>query len=93
MDVKGLSVGIILACDSSRTRSTQRVGRCIRAEPGKRAEMFTLIIKGTQEFNWFRNSTTGDVGYITEDQLDDVLAGKKIKQRKHDVVTNTKYRF
>lgn len=93
VDIKGLSVGIILATNSSKITKVQRSGRVCRFEPGKRAEMFTLIIKGTQEFNWFRNSTTGDVVYITEDQLDDVLAGKKIKQRKHDVVTNTKYRF
>lgn len=51
LDVHGLSVGIILAGDSSKIRSTQRKGRICRFEPGKKAEMFTLIIRGTQEFN------------------------------------------
>lgn len=49
VDVKGLSVGIILSTDSSKIRKTQRSGRVCRFEPGKQAEMFTLIIKGTQE--------------------------------------------
>lgn len=49
IDVKGLSVGIILSTDSSKIRKTQRSGRICRFEPGKQAEMFTLVIKGTQE--------------------------------------------
>ena len=49
VDLKGLSVGIIMSVDSSKIRKTQRVGRIIRFEPGKVAELFTLIIKDTQE--------------------------------------------
>ncbi len=51
VDVKGLTVGIILATNSSTTTKVQRSGRVARFEPGKKAEMFTLIIRGTQEFN------------------------------------------
>lgn len=51
VDIKGLSVGIIMSVDSSRIRKTQRVGRVIRFEEGKCAEMFTLVIRGTQELN------------------------------------------
>lgn len=49
VDIKGLSVGVILSTDSSKIRKTQRSGRVCRFEPGKQAEMFTLIIRGTQE--------------------------------------------
>jgi superfamily II DNA or RNA helicase len=49
VDIKGLSVGIILSGDSSKTRTTQRIGRICRFEQGKLAEMFTLVIKGTIE--------------------------------------------
>ena len=49
VDVKGLSVGIILSTDSSKIRKTQRNGRICRFEEGKVAELFTLVIKGTQE--------------------------------------------
>jgi superfamily II DNA or RNA helicase len=49
VDIKGLSVGIILSCDSSKTRTTQRIGRIIRFEQDKISEMFTLVIGGTIE--------------------------------------------
>lgn len=49
VDVKGLSVGIVLSTDSSKIRKIQRSGRVCRFEPGKQAEMFTLVIRGTQE--------------------------------------------
>lgn len=47
VDIKGLSVGIILSGDSSKTRMTQRIGRIIRFEKNKVSEMFTLVIRGT----------------------------------------------
>ena len=49
VDVKGLSVGIILSTDSSKIRKVQRNGRICRFEEGKTAELFTLVIRGTQE--------------------------------------------
>ena len=49
VDIKGLSVGIILSCDSSINRTTQRIGRIIRFEQDKISEMFTLVIGGTIE--------------------------------------------
>ena len=48
-DISGLSVAVIMSTDSSKIRKTQRIGRTIRFEEGKTAELFTLIIKGTQE--------------------------------------------
>lgn len=49
VDLKGLSVGIIMNIDSSKIRKTQKCGRICRFEQGKVAELFTLIIKNTQE--------------------------------------------
>lgn len=93
LDIKGLSVGIIMSIDSSKIRKSQRVGRVIRMEPGKQAEMFTLVLRGTQEEKWFNNSNTTDVIVINEEQLDQVLAGKEVITRSHEYNTNSKYRF
>jgi len=93
VDVKGLSVGIIMNVNSSKIKSIQRLGRICRFEPGKTAEMFILIIRGTQEMKWFNNSNTNDVSIINEEQLDRVLAGENIQVRKQEVVTDIKYRF
>lgn len=49
VDVKGLSVGIALTCNSSQITDTQRVGRVCRFEEGKIAEFFTLVIAGSVE--------------------------------------------
>ncbi len=94
VDIPNLEVGIILSVDSSKIRKGQRVGRIIRFAPGKKAELFTLIIAGTQEFGWWRNSkTSSNYMIINEDQLDDVLTGKKITSRKIDNDINKNFRF
>lgn len=49
LDIKGLSVEIILNTDSSKISKTQAVGRVIRFEPGKQAEVFTLVINNSVE--------------------------------------------
>ena len=77
-DIPGLSVEIVANVDSSKITKVQKTGRCIRFEDNKFAEIFTLLIAGTQEINWFRNSSTTDYTVITEKQLDDVLAGKQV---------------
>jgi hypothetical protein len=53
-------------------------GRVIRYEEGKEAEIFTLVIKGTNEESWYNNSTAGK-SYIeiTESELDEILLGKE----------------
>ena len=93
VDVKGLSVGIILSTDSSKIRKTQRNGRICRFEDGKTAELFTLLIRGTQEVNWFRNSATTSYQVINEEQLDKILNGEKIETRQHENIENKEYRF
>lgn len=94
MDLKGLSVGIILSGDSSKTRAVQRLGRCIRLEPNKLAEMFTLVIKGTVEERWFNNSNEGQ-SFITidEKQLDAILQGKTISTRPKEGLVDKENRY
>lgn len=93
VDIKGLSVGVILSTDSSKIRKNQRNGRVCRMEEGKQAEIFTLLIRGTQEVNWHRNSASPGYIVINEQQLDDVLDGKIVETRQQENVENTKYRF
>ena len=94
VDIKGLSVGIILSGDSSKTRTTQRIGRIIRFEEGKVSEMFTLVIKGTIEETWYNNSNSNQQ-YITidESQLDIVLSGKEISTRPKKGIIDIEHRF
>jgi superfamily II DNA or RNA helicase len=75
-DVPGLNTAIVLCNTSSQTQKTQRIGRVIRYEEGKQAEIFTLVIKGTMEEGWFNTSTAGN-NYIeiTESELDEILFG------------------
>lgn len=94
VDVPGLNVGIIMSIDSSKIRKTQRVGRICRFEEGKIAELFTLIIKGTQEWKWFQNSnTSSNVSIINEEQLDQVLKGEIINTRQREQIEDVKFRF
>lgn len=93
LDCKGVNIEIILHTDSSKIRKTQRVGRAIRYEEGKTSEIFTLVLKGTQEVNWFNNSNTSKVITINEEQLVKVLKGESIETREHENIINTKFRF
>lgn len=94
LDVKGLSVGIILSGDSSKTRTTQRVGRAIRQEEGKIAEIFTLVIGKSIEENWYSNANVNQQ-YITinENQLDIILNGGEVSTKTKRGIADTKYRF
>lgn len=93
VDIAGINTEIILNTDSSKIRRGQRVGRAIRAEEGKVAEIFTLIIAGTQEVKWFSNSKTSKVITINEEQLDKVLAGEEIETRERTYTQDIKFRF
>lgn len=94
VDIKGLSVGIILSGDSSSRRFVQRTGRCIRLEEGKLAEMFTLVIANTNDNRWFENANNGQQ-YITltESDLDIVLNGLEVNSRPKTAIANLENRF
>ena len=86
-DIEGLNLAIILCNFSSQTQKTQRLGRVIRYEEGKEAEIFTLVIAGTNEEAWFNTSSAGK-SYIeiTELELEEVLAGREIDSVKREAV-------
>ena len=93
LDLKGINLEIILHTDSSKIRKTQRLGRGVRYEEGKVAEIFTLVLRGTQETTWFSNSNTSKVITINEEQLNQVLNGEEIQTRERENIVNTKFRF
>lgn len=93
VDIAGVDTEIILHTDSSKIRKGQRLGRAVRFEEGKIAEIFTLIIAGTQETKWLANSRTSKVITITEEQLDKVLAGEDIQTREREYTENIEFRF
>ena len=86
-DIPGVNLGIILGIDSSKTRLIQRTGRIIRYSPGKEAEIFILVIKGTVEEEWLRRSS-GVSSYITIDEegLEKVLANQPYTPKKEKEV-------
>ena len=88
-----ISVAIFLGLDSSKTRKTQSVGRAIRQQEGKMAEIFNLVLKGTVEETWFQNSI-GNNPYITLDEngLRALLEGKEFGIKKNKTVKST-FRF
>lgn len=93
VDVKGLSVGIEMAVDSSSISNVQKRGRICRFEPGKKAEMFTLILRGTKEEDWFINSNRSDFIVLDEKLLDDVLAGKRVQGLDYQHYSNKRFRY
>lgn len=93
VDVQGLSIGIILSTDSSKIRHAQRLGRCVRATPGKQAEMFTLVLRDTVEQKWFANSIKSTYKVINEQQLDKILAGENIEIRDRELLEDLDNRF
>ena len=74
-----ISVGIFLGFNSSANASKQRLGRIIRLsnEHGVK-EVFTLVLRHTQDEIWFDKSTSGrDYITIDERELINVLEGKE----------------
>ena len=58
-DIKGLSLAVILSNSSSSIQLRQRLGRVIRKEGDKVAEIFDLVLRGTVEENWSKNASQG----------------------------------
>lgn len=92
-DVTGIDTIIIISGDSSSITKRQRIGRSIRKEGDKVAEVWQLVIKGTVEEEWYRKSSK-DLKTVTlnESQLDNFLTTGAYKDRKHKE-TNFLFRF
>ena len=93
LDLKGLSVEIIMNTDSSKISKVQAVGRTIRFEPGKQAEIFTLIIRNSVEEKWFANSASGNYIVINEQQLEKVLNNEPFEVRERKITKDVKNRY
>lgn len=93
LDIPGLSVAIVIGTDSSQLKAVQRLGRTVRYEEGKEAEVFYIIINDSVETKWFQNSHANQP-YITIDEegLNDVLDGKEPKPYKKKIKDVT-FRF
>lgn len=93
LDIPGLSVAIIIGTDSSPIKAVQRLGRTIRFEEGKVAEIFNIIINQTVETKWFQSSHAKQP-YITIDEegLDAVLRGEEPKIY-HKPIKNFTFRY
>lgn len=94
LDVSGLSVAIITGFDSSQTAKRQRIGRVIRKEENKKAEIFTLVLKGTVEEKWFAKSEeTMDFIEINESELDIVLTYSNLDKPVQKQEQTNSFRF
>lgn len=81
-DCPGLSLVIITGFTSDKTSKIQEIGRAVRFEEGKEAEIFTLVLKGCQDNKWYQKASVG-MKYIevNEEELDKVLAGEPLKKQ------------
>lgn len=93
LDLPGLSVGIIIGTDSSGIKAKQRLGRVVRKEDDKKAEVFYVIINDTVEMSWFAKSHS-DQPYTTinEAGLDAVLRGEE-PPKYNRPIKNFQFRF
>lgn len=82
LDVPGLSLAIICHNTSSSTERVQKIGRAIRKEDNKIAEVFSLILRGTMEEGWFKKSSKNLKHVeINEDELIKILENKTLENK------------
>ena len=85
-DIEGVTLAILLSGDSSKISKKQKLGRAIRFKEDKVAEIFTFVIKGTVEEQWFTKSNANlDYEIIQDYQLDDLLNGKEVQESDEDL--------
>jgi superfamily II DNA or RNA helicase len=73
-DVVGVSSIIIISGDSSSITKKQRIGRSIRKEEDKVAEIWQLVLRGTVDESWYKKaSVTLKTHTIDEKQLTQLL--------------------
>lgn len=95
IDVPGLNLAIITGFNSSKTNRIQSIGRVVRFEPNKEAEIFILILKGTAEEKW-EHKAGESLSYIeiNEQELENVLDHKSLinkKERTQETVSEFRY--
>lgn len=93
LNIPDINCEIIISGTSSNIDAVQRLGRSCRYVDGKIAEIFVLVIKGTNEDQWFNRAAKG-LSYqtIQEHELDIVLEKGYIETRQQDD-NISEYRF
>jgi superfamily II DNA or RNA helicase len=80
-DVQGVNTVIIISGDSSSITKRQRIGRGIRKEGEKVAEVWQLVIKNTAEESWYRKSSKDlKTHTVDERQLAELLKNGSYSQ-------------
>lgn len=81
-DCPGLGLVIITGFHSDKISLQQCIGRGVRFEPGKHAEIFVLCLKGAQDNKWFQKASQGlEYIEINEQELDLVLKHQPLNKR------------
>lgn len=84
-DIEGIDLAIVLSGDSSFASKRQKLGRAIRFKENKIAEIFTFVVTGTADEQWFQKSNKGlEYEVIQDYQLDDLLDGKEVQDSSED---------
>lgn len=85
LNIPDINCEIIISGTSSNIDAVQRLGRSCRYVDGKTAEIFVLVIKGTNEEQWFNRAARG-LSYQTvqENELDILLEKGYIETRQQD---------
>lgn len=78
LDVQGINTVIIISGDSSSIVKKQRIGRSIRKEEQKVAEIWQLVLRGTVDDSWYRKASANIKTHtLNEEQLTQLLAEGK----------------
>lgn len=81
-DCPGLGLMVVTGFHSDKISLTQIIGRVIRFEPGKHAEIFVLCLKGAQDNKWFQKASQGlEYIEINEQELDLVLNHQPLNKK------------
>lgn len=56
-DIAGLTIAIVLSRTSTKRQNTQRMGRVLRAAPGKIATIVNIYFEDTQDEKWLNKQT------------------------------------
>ncbi len=66
LDIPDANVGILVAGTGSRRQFIQRLGRLLRPQPGKKAILYEIIVKGTSEELHSRKRKTMNLDFDSE---------------------------
>jgi superfamily II DNA or RNA helicase len=85
LDVQGINTVVIISGDSSSIVKKQRIGRSIRKEEAKVAEIWQLVLRGTVDDSWYRKASANIKTHtLDERQLTQLLAEGKYDAAKEE---------